>query len=227
LLFDAGGTVFDWRSPVVDALAQTAAGREVSNAALQATALSCRGHFLGLNGKVIRGDRPWQNADATYCEAIGLSCAEAGLSGLSDAEWRSVFLAWRNMPAWAGARDAIATLRRKFIIAPLTVLSWSMVVGSSRASGIIWDSVLSCDLLGVYKPDPKCFTRATEIVGCDPGEIMMVASHPSDVRAGVKAGYRSAYIRPRLFDPDEDYADTGFADFTDLAAKLEPKMNLL
>jgi len=38
---------------------------------------------------------------------------------------------------------------------------------------------------------------------------MMVASHPSDLRAAIKAGYRSAYVMPRLEDPGDDYEDTG------------------
>ena len=191
-------------------------------------ALACRGHFMRLNGEVIRGERPWQVANSIYREAIGIACKEARLSGLSETDWGNLFSAWRKMPAWAGARDSIARLREKFIIAPLTVLSWSMVVESSRASGITWDSVLSCDVLGVYKPDPRCFTRVTEIVSCKPNEIMMVASHPSDVRAGITAGYRSAYVKPRLFDPGEDYSSSGVeegfdvvaSDFVDLAVKL-------
>ncbi len=183
---------------------------------------------MRLNGEVVRGDRPWQVANSIYREAIGIACKEAGLSGLSEADWSSLFSAWRKMPAWASARESIARLRERFIIAPLTVLSWSMVVESSRGSGITWDSVLSCDLLGVYKPDPRCFTRVTEIVNCEASEIMMVASHPSDVVAGIAAGYRSAYIEPRLFDPGEDYSadavadrfDVVASDFADLAIKL-------
>ena len=57
---------------------------------------------------------------------------------------------------------------------------------------------------------------------------LMVASHPSDLRAGIAAGYRSAYVLPRLEDPGDDYTDTGFAkefdvvaqDFEDLVKQL-------
>lgn len=62
---------------------------------------------------------------------------------------------------------------------------------------------------------------------------MMVASHPSDLRAAMAAGYRSAYVVPRLEDPGDDYTDTGFAkefdavaeDFADLVKKLAPTAN--
>ena len=57
---------------------------------------------------------------------------------------------------------------------------------------------------------------------------MMVAAHPSDLRAAISAGYRSAYVLPRLEDPGDDYTDTGFAkefgvvaaDFADLVKQL-------
>ena len=132
------------------------------------------------------------------------------------------------MPAWPDAPGAIAALRERFVVAPLTILSWRMAVGSSRAAGIDWDGILSCDLLGIYKPDPRCFARAAEIIGCAPAAIIKVAAHPSDLRAAAASGFRTAYVRPRLEDPGEDYRDTGFArefdvvaeDFGDLARQL-------
>jgi 2-haloacid dehalogenase len=132
------------------------------------------------------------------------------------------------MPAWPGAAQAISALRRRFLLAPLTILSLPMVVGSSRHSGIDWDCILSCDLLGVYKPDPRAYGRAIEVLGVEAPEVMMVASHPSDLRAARAAGWRTAYVRARLLDPGEDYEDRGFdrefdlvvENFDDLAERL-------
>jgi 2-haloacid dehalogenase len=73
--------------------------------------------------------------------------------------------------------------------------------------------------LGIYKPDPRCFARAAEIMGCAPAEIMKVAAHPSDLRAAAAFGFRTAYVRPRLEDPGEDYRDTGFAQEFDIVAQ--------
>lgn len=63
------------------------------------------------------------------------------------------------------------------------------------------------------------YARAAEIVDCAPGDIVMVASHPSDLRASIAAGYRSAYVLPRLEDPGDDYTDTGFANEFDVVAQ--------
>ena len=77
------------------------------------------------------------------------------------------------MPAWPDALAGIADLRRRYVVAPLTILSWRMAVGSSRAAAITWDGILSCDLLGIYKPDPRCFARAAEILGCRRARLPM------------------------------------------------------
>jgi 2-haloacid dehalogenase len=224
LIFDIGGTVFDWSAAVIEALASAAPGHRVDATAF---AFDCRKRFMEMNGDVIAGRRPWMTADDILAAVMQELCDRHGLAVTGD-QRRLLETSWQRMPAWPGAREAIAALRTRYIVAPLTILSFSMAVGSSRRNGIDWDSILSCDILGVYKPDPRCFERATEIVRRDPRQIMMVAAHPSDVRAGVKAGYRSAYVMPRLEDPGEDYADTGFAaefdivasDFADLTRKL-------
>lgn len=211
LVFDAGGTVFDWSTPIAGTLEPVVPELQER----ESIALDCRGRFLALNGAVIRGERPWMDADRVFAEAM-----DSSLAGLALANHRDVLerlsTAWRQMPAWDGAADAIRRLRWRQLVAPLTVLSLPMVIGSSRSAGIDWDCVLSCDLLGVYKPDPRCFDRASELLDTDRHDIMMVASHPSDLRAAKAAGWQTAYIRARLFDPDEDYEDKGFKREFDL-----------
>lgn len=228
LIFDIGGTVFDWNTAVVDTLERVAPYGNTQQLDRQAFARACRAQFLELNGAIMRGDKPWLTADQILATVMDDLWKLTGLPELATDAQRDLAHSWRRMPAWLGAREAIATLREQYIVAPLTILSWPMAVGSSRKNGINWDSILSCDILGIYKPDPRCYSRAAEIVDCAPGDIMMVASHPSDLRAGMAAGYRSAYVLPRLEDPGDDYTDNGFAkefdvvaqDFSDLVRKL-------
>lgn len=233
LIFDIGGTVFDWNTAIVETL-----NRLVPEAAMSAPdrlqfATACRAGFLDLNGRVMRGEKPWMTADEILQSVMDECCNRNGLRHLTENDRLDLAYSWRRMPAWPGARQAISSLREHYIVAPLTILSWPMAVGSSRRNGIDWDSILSCDILGVYKPDPRCYARTAEIVDCGPDEIMMVASHPSDLRAAMAAGYRSAYVVPRLEDPGDDYTDSGFADefdvvaedFADLVRKLVPDAN--
>jgi len=219
LVFDIGGTVFDWNTAIVETFDRIVPVSATPGLDRQTFAFACRARFMEMNGMVIRGERAWMTADQIFTAVIGELCAKHGLSGLSERDRTDLEQSWRHMPAWEGAREAIAALRKRHIVVPLTILSWNMAVGSSRRNGIDWDSILSCDLLGVYKPDPRCYARAVEILSCAPQDIMMVAAHPSDLRAGIEAGFRSAYVLPRLQDPGEDYTDTGFGKEFDLVAR--------
>ena len=228
LIFDIGGTVFDWHTAIVEALEQVVPAPALTRLDPAGFAYACRDKFLTLNMAVMRGERSWMTSDQMLASVMREVCAEQSLEGLPPQAVRVLATSWRNMPAWPGARDGIAALRRKYIAAPLTILSWPMAVGSSRRNGIDWDSILSCDVLGIYKPDPRVYARAAEIIDCRPAEIIMVAAHPSDLRAAIQAGYGSAYVLPQLEDPGEDYSDTGFAaefdfvarDFADLSRQL-------
>ena len=222
-VFDIGGTVFDWSTALAEALDRCG----VSSTGAAAFALSCRAAFLDRIGRVVRGEDPWSTSDEVLRAAVSQASAENGLA-LEAAKIERVALAWRDMPAWRGAREAIAALRRRAQVAPLTILSWPMATGSSRRNGIVWDGLLCCDVIGVYKPDPRSYARAAEIMRVDPARIAMVASHPSDLRAARSAGWKTVFVRPHIEDPGEDYADPGLArefdvavaDFPDLAMRL-------
>ena len=232
LIFDIGGTVFDWNTAVIESLDRVVPKQSKLVLDSGAFAVACRSRFLELSSAIMRGEKPWLTADQILAVVMDELWDESGLSQLTHEARDDLVHAWRHMPAWPGARDAIDLLRQRFVVAPLTILSWSMAAGSSRKNGINWDSILSCDILGIYKPDPRCYSRAAEIVDSVPADIMMVASHPSDLRAAIKAGYRSAYVVPRLEDPGDDYTDTGFAeefdivasDFQDLARQLTKRV---
>lgn len=228
LIFDIGGTVFDWSSAIVEALDRVVP--EPLRQRIDATAFSfaCRSAFLDLNAAVTRGEAPWHTSDQMLSRALQKAWLDTGLGEMTETVHADLARSWRHMPAWPGARDAIRALRGRYVVAPLTILGATMAVGSSRRNGIDWDLILCCDILGIYKPDPRCYARAAEIVDCRPEEMMMVAVHPSDLRAAMACGYGSAFVKPRIEDPGEDYTDTGFrkefdvvaSDFEDLARQL-------
>ncbi|MCE5973118.1 HAD-IA family hydrolase [Sinirhodobacter sp. WL0062] len=219
LIFDIGGTVFDWNTAIVEALTEVLPEELAPQVDKAAFSMTCRAKFLELNTAVMRGTEPWHTSDQMLTRVVAAAWREAGLGELPMDASGTLGRAWRNMPAWSGAREALALLRTKYVVAPLTILSCTMAVGSSRRNGIDWDLILSCDVLGVYKPDPRCYIRAAEVLDNSPNEIMMVAAHPSDLRAAIASGYRSAYILPRLEDPGEDYSGTDFDEEFDIVAR--------
>ena len=147
---------------------------------------------------------------------------------LSSAERDELNLVWHRLRAWPDAPAAIARLRSRFTVIVLTVLSWGIVVDNSKAAGIDWDGVLSCEFLGHYKPDREAYLAGVRLAGSTPDQAMMVAAHPGDLRAAMAAGLQAAYVprpgeRGAGNDPDlspqPDFAVNAL-DFADLVRQL-------
>ena len=119
-------------------------------------------------------------------------------------------------------RHASADAARASINAALTRAS------CTRHAGLPWDCVLSAELFRKYKPHPDVYRGAADLLGVAPGELLMVAAHPSDLAAAQRAGLKTAYVeRPLERGPGgapENSAGQRFdlmaSDFIDLAGKL-------
>ena len=79
------------------------------------------------------------------------------------------------------------------------MLPTSLVVDVSRANGITWDAIISCQMIGVYKPHPQAYQTAARWLGIAPENILMVACHNFDLNAAQDAGFKTAFVRR----PDE------------------------
>lgn len=64
----------------------------------------------------------------------------------------------------------------------------------ARHAKLPWDFVFAADLLKAYKPSPKMYLGACELLALEPGQVAMVASHIYDLRAAAKYGVRRHVI---------------------------------
>lgn len=228
LTFDVGGTVFDWHHTLRDEVTRFASqqGAHVDAAAF---VNQWRWRMFELLAEVRSGELPWMNADQLHRMAIDDVAADHPALDVSPEQRDELTAAWHRLAVWPDVPAALERLRTRFTVVVLTVLSWSLVVDSSKAAGLGWDGILSCEFLGHYKPDPEAYLAGVRLLGVAPGEAMMVAAHPSDLRAAAAAGLRTAYVpRPnewggeqRLPGPvSEDVFDITSTDFADLTRQL-------
>jgi hypothetical protein len=64
------------------------------------------------------------------------------------------------------------------------------------------DAILSAQLADSYKPDPRAYSRAVELLGCEPGQAAMVAAHGGDLVAAARVGLRPIFVRrPQEWGP--------------------------
>ena len=115
-------------------------------------------------------------------------------------------------------------MRERYIVSILTVLSLSIVVDSSRHVGIDRDAYLSCEMLGVYKPEAEAYQKGVRLLGAEPHESMMVAVHPPDLLAAQRAGLKAGYVKPKLLEMGSRGETSSFEivaeDYRDFADKL-------
>ena len=85
-----------------------------------------------------------------------------------------------------------------------------------------FDAIISVDQVGAFKPSPGVYRKAVQRLGCEPGEIMMVAAHAFDILGAQACGFKAAYVnRYRLPTDDSEYQPNIIVnDFVELAERL-------
>ena len=123
------------------------------------------------------------------------------------------------IPALERLRDA------KYRLVTLTNSSKRAVDDQMRNSGLagFFESLLSVEEVGLYKPHTHIYRWAARRVGADESECLLVAAHGFDVAGAAWAGMRTAFIaRPgqQMF-PLGPAIDIVIPSFTELADELE------
>lgn len=152
--------------------------------------------------EVRRGELPHMNVDAVLPIALQRMVPDFPELELTEGAEQRLLRAWHEMQAWEDFPPALERLKQKYSVMILTILSFAIVTGSSKASGICWDGIVSCEFLNHYKPEPGAYLEGCAMMGFKPEEVCLVAVHPSDLMAAKAVGMGAAYSAPQLNEPD-------------------------
>jgi len=228
LVFDTGGTVFDWHAGVTAAFREAGrrCGVEADWPALTKTwrRLSTD-HVKAVT--IEHDGRMQEDMDDVLRATLRTTLTQHGVAGLESCT-DDLVRGWRRLPAWPDSAEGLARLRRRFVVASFTILRTSTVIGSSRAAGVEWDAIFSCEMMGVYKTAPASYANAARWLDLPPDRIVLATTHNNDLAAARENGFRTAYIhRPLEWDdipsPDPEPgpgADWIADDIRDLAHQL-------
>ena len=223
LTFDVGGSVFDWQSATQRALLTLANRRGVEIDAPK-FCFTWRRRMFETLAQVRHGELSWRNADQIHLDVLDELANNHPQLELTAEDKLELNSAWHRMGVWDDVPAALERLRERYIVCILTVLSLSIVVDSSKHAGIDWDAYLSCEFLGVYKPEPEAYQKAAELFNVSPKETLMVACHPPDLAAAQRAGLRAAHVKPKVWEAGSEGDTSGFEiraeSYTDLADQL-------
>lgn len=224
LAFDVFGTVVDWRSSIIAEL-QSFGIRQGLQRDWASFADAWRAGYAPAMDRVRRGELPWTRIDDLHREIL---TDLLGGVRVDDAEIDELNLAWHRLTPWPDSVPGLQRLKQRFVITTLSNGNFSLLTNMAKNAGLPWDCVISAELFGHYKPDSEAYLGCARLLDVAPDELMLVACHPSDLRAARASGLRTGYVvRPLEHGPGHplpQVADGEFdfvaPDFEDLARQL-------
>ena len=151
--------------------------------------------------QVRRGELPWTNIDGLHRRILDGLLAAQGIA-LDEAARAELNRVWHRLDPWPDSAPGLARLKRLGPVATLSNGHLALLVDLARHGALPFDAILSAELFNHYKPDPEVYLGAARLLDVAPGELLMVAAHPSDLRAAAACGLRTALVlRPNEHGP--------------------------
>ena len=227
LAFDVFGTVVDWRSSIVRELDQFGRSHGVQRD-WHSFADSWRSGYAPAMERVRRGELPWTRIDDLHRGILDGLLHAAGLESVGGDDIDHLNRAWHRLDPWPDAVGGLTRLKQRFIITTLSNGNVSLLTNMAKRAGLPWDCVISAELFHHYKPDQEVYLGCADLLDVAPGELMLVAAHPADLRAARDVGLMTGYVaRPSEHGPghpphriDDGEFDVTATDFLDLADRL-------
>jgi 2-haloacid dehalogenase len=228
LTFDVFGTVVDYRGTIIyegERLNQ-AKGLHVDWAAF---ADAWRARYRPSMDRVMQGAQPWTNLDSLHRQSLDVLLLQFGINEqFTEEEKDRLNSVWHRLQPWPDAIPGLTRLRKRFILATLSNGNVALLVNMAKYSALPWDCILSAELAHAYKPDPRAYQMAINLLGLHSHEVMMVAAHQADLRAAQAQGMQAAFVpRPLEHGPHnvpDLTLDPAFqivaTDFMDLAQQI-------
>jgi len=226
LFFDVFGTLVDWRTSVAREAERILSplGYDLDWVAF---ADAWRGEYQPGMEEVRSGRIPFSKLDVLHRRNLERLLPRFELQNLSGEVLDDMTLIWHRLAAWPDVPAALARLRRKFKLAPVSNGNISLMVDLARHNNFPWDAILGAEVAGDYKPKPRVYLAACAALDLPPAQCMMVAAHSSDLAAAAACGLRTAHTaRVSEYGPNTGEAaptvpvDAAAKDLADLAGKL-------
>ncbi|HVY57549.1 MAG TPA: haloacid dehalogenase type II [Xanthobacteraceae bacterium] len=226
LFFDVFGTLVDWRTGVAREAERILAplGHTLDWTGF---ADAWRGEYQPGMEEVRSGLVPFSKLDVLHRRNLVRILPRFGLERLPDSVLDVLTLAWHRLDAWPEVPAALARLKARYRLAPVSNGNISLMVDLARRNGLPWDAILGAEVAGDYKPKPRVYLAACEALDLAPNRCMMVAAHSNDLAAAAASGLRTGHVaRPNEKGPGTGETapsvpvDVAGRNLADLADKL-------
>jgi len=227
LLFDVFGTVVDWRQSIIKQFNQFELKNQITGDWEKVTDL-WRQHYQPSMEDVRSGKRPWANLDTLHKESLVKIINEMHIQGIKEDDLDEMTLYWHNLDQWSDVEDGLNKLRSNFTLSTLSNGGTQLLTNLSNINNFKWDNIFSAEGFKCYKPDPRTYLGASDRLGHNPNEVLMVAAHNQDLQAAKLCGLMTAFVsRPTEYGKNQDFdlkadenIDISATDFIDLSNKI-------
>jgi len=225
LFFDVFGTLVDWRTGVAREAAHVLGTHKKLD--WIAFADAWRGEYQPGMEEVRSGRQSFAKLDVLHRRNLERILPRFGLTDLNDDVLCELNLAWHKLDGWPDVADALARLRKKFLLAPCSNGNIALMADVARRNDWHWDAILGSEIAGDFKPKPRIYLAACEALNLTPRECMMVAAHTRDLVSAAQCGLQTAHTaRVNEYGPNTGEAgptakvDYAAKDLADLATQL-------
>ena len=164
------------------------------------------------------GGRGYVKLDVLHRENLDAVLPRFGLDALPDETRDRLNLLWHRLDAWPDVAPGLAQLKQRFILAPMSNGSISLMVDLARHNHFLqWDAILGAEIARDYKPKPEVYLAGCAALDLAPDHCLMVACHSSDLAAAASCGLKTAHIA-RPFEHGPGKGETGPSVPVDFAA---------
>lgn len=149
---------------------------------------------------------------------------------LEEEEKKEVLTLMKQLETHADVKEGLTMLKEAgFRLATLTNSPPQTLSGQLHHAGItdFFEQTLSVDAVRKYKPATEPYHYAAQVLGVNPGDVLMVAAHGWDIAGALNAGMQAAFIARKgqslypLAPPPQFTGST----LTDVAKKIIEQQN--
>jgi 2-haloacid dehalogenase len=115
----------------------------------------------------------------------------ARTAGLPDSAADALETRWLELAPWSGAQAALDDLQGRTRIAVVTNCSQRLGLLAAGRLNTRWDCVVTAEMAGHYKPDPRPYRLALERIGVPASDAAFVAGSGYDLIGTAAVGLRS------------------------------------
>jgi 2-haloacid dehalogenase len=121
-------------------------------------------------------------------------------------------LIWRRLKPWPDTCHGLDLLNKKYSTVALSNTFNELLKELVAHSSIPFTHTYSSDMFQSYKPNPKVYLGAAEMMGVKPEECALVAAHLSDLRGAKACGFHTIYVERPLEEKSPELRKEDIAD---------------